>query len=59
MPVRTKEGVVYGYIAEIYFKNGADEIQLFKDKHDNVVNDFEELSMFILGRNAKNNELAS
>ena len=35
MPVRTKEGVVYGYIAEIYFKNGADEIQLFKDKHDN------------------------
>ena len=48
-----------GYVAEISFVNGESEIQLFKDVKDNVVNDFKELSLFVLGRDAKDNELVS
>ena len=59
LPIRNKEGIVVGYIAEISFASGASDIQLFKDARDNVVNDFKELSMFILGRDAKGNELVA
>ena len=59
LPLRSKEGYVIGYIAEITFVNGASDIQLFKDVRDNVVNDFKELSLFVLGRDAKDNELVT
>jgi hypothetical protein len=59
LPIRNKEGIVIGYIAEISFLNGASDIQLFKDVRDNVVNDFKELSLFVLGRDAKGNELVT
>ena len=54
LPIRSQYGVV-GYVADIYFKDGAKKIQLYKDRGDHVSADFEELSMFILGRNATNN----
>ena len=59
LPIRNKEGIVIGYIAEISFLNGESDIQIFKDVRDNVVNDFKELSLFVLGRDAKGNELVT
>ena len=56
LPIKSQYGIV-GYVANITFKNGAPKIQLYKDKGDNVVEDFEELAMFVLGRNATDNDL--
>merc|ERR1712146_478923 len=53
------DGGAYGYIAEIYFKNGARKFQIYMSKKSDVVAECEEMSMFIIGRNAKNNELVS
>lgn len=56
-PVKSQYGIV-GYVCNITFKDGAKTIQLYKDREDkDIVEDFEELSQFILGRNAKDNEL--
>ena len=58
-PVKSQYGIV-GYVANIAFNDGAESIQIYRDgRGGDVVADFEELSMFILGRNAKNNELRS
>ena len=55
LPIKSQYGIV-GYVADITFKNGAKKIQLYKDRGDNVVQDFDDLSWFILGRKATNNE---
>lgn len=56
-PVKSQYGIV-GYVANIYFKDGAKKIQLYKDRQDSdIIQDFEEISMFIMGKNAQNNEL--
>lgn len=56
-PVKSQYGIV-GYVANIYFKDGAKKIQLYKDRQDtDIIQEFEEISMFIMGKNAQNNEL--
>lgn len=58
LPIKSQYGII-GYVADIYFKNGAPKIQIYKDRGDDVVNDYEELSFFILGRNATDNMLSN
>ena len=61
MPVKTDKGYIIGYVANITFIGDAKKIQIYqarknmRDDCSKIIADFQELSMFILGRDATDN----